>query len=400
MMGQPLSTRDTQTSMKEFVRTAGSAVDWRMLPDLSTFVIRQALAIQQIPAPTFAEQRRAAYVEQAFTANGLTQVSTDEQFNVYGLLPGLNSAAPAVMITAHTDTIFPEDTDLTTQATSGIINGPGLGDNSVGVAGLLGLAQALRHADIRPSADFWFVATTREEGLGDLGGIKAAFERLRDRVGTVINIEGLAFGHIYHAGIAVRRLHVTATAPGGHSWLHFGKTSAVHSILELGSRIIKIQPTASPRTTYNIGMIEGGKAINAIASNAGLWIDMRSESREALTMLEQQIRAQIDATHAPDLSLKVEIVGDRPAGSIAIEHPLVQGALATLAQVGVKGILETGSTDGNVPLAEGCPTVTVGVTRGGNAHRLDEYIETAPISAGMRQLVTLTLATATYLSRT
>ncbi len=385
--------------MKDCVRTAGAALDWRLLPDLSAFVVKQAMTIQQIPSPTFAEQRRAAYVEQAFIANGLTQVTTDEMFNVYGLLPGLDAEHAGIMITAHTDTIFPEDTDLTTHTGNGVINGPGLGDNSVGVAGILGLALALRRAGVRPDCNLWFVATTREEGLGDLGGMKSAFERLRGQVAAVINVEGLAFGHIYHAGIAVRRLHVTATAPGGHSWLHFGKTSAVHSILELGARIVKVQPPETPRTTYNIGMIEGGQAIDAIASSAGLWIDMRSESRAALTTLEQQIRALIDATRAPDLELSIEIVGDRPAGAIAIEHPLVQGAIATLAQVGVKGILETGSTDGNVPLAEGCPTVTVGVTRGGNAHRLDEYVETAPISAGMRQLVTLTLAAAAHLSR-
>ncbi len=398
MMGQHLSTRETQTLMKECVRAAGTAVDWHLLPELSAFVVQQAVAIQQIPAPTFAEQRRAAYVEQAFSASGLTQVSVDDVFNVYGLLPGADSTRPAVMVIAHTDTIFPAETDLTTRAGQGVINGPGLGDNSVGVAGLLGLALGLRRAGARPECNLWFVATTREEGLGDLGGIKAAFERLRDQVGTVINVEGLAFGHIYHSGIAVRRLHVTATAPGGHSWLHFGKTSAVHSILDLGAQIVRLQPPQSPRTTYNVGMIEGGQAINAIASSAGLWIDMRSESRAALMTLEQQIRGLIDATHAPELTLSVEIVGDRPAGSIAVEHPLVQGALAALAQVGIKGTLETGSTDGNVPLAEGCPTVTVGVTRGGNAHRLDEYIETAPISAGMRQLITLTLASARYLS--
>ena len=398
-MEQRLAARETPTSIKGLVQTVGSRFDWRTLPELSAFVVEQALSIQAIPAPTFAEQERAAYVARAFSANGLTQVFSDDLSNVYGLLPGVDPTCPGLMLMAHTDTIFPAETDLATTTVNGTINGPGLGDNSVGVAGLIGLAMALRRAGIRPDCNLWFVATTREEGLGDLGGVKTAFAGLRGQVSAVINVEGLAFGHIYHAGIAVRRLHVTATAPGGHSWLHFGKPSAVHAILELGAKIVALQPPQAPRTTFNVGMIEGGQAINAIASHAGMWIDMRSESRQALAALEKQVRDLIDAARIPDLTWDVAVVGDRPAGSIPADHPLVQGALAALAQVGVKGILETGSTDGNIPLAEGCPAITVGVTRGGNAHRLDEYIETGPIATGMRQLVTLTLAAASYVSR-
>lgn len=368
------------------------------MPGIAQWVIDQAIAIQQIPAPTFSEQERASYIASQFADLHLNNIEIDTVYNVYGMMPGKNRRVPGLLISAHTDTVFAHDTDLKTHTHNHLIYGPGLGDNSIGVAGMLGLAHFLRKQRVRPDCDIWFVANSREEGLGDLGGMKAAFEQLKQHVALIINLEGMAFGHVYHAGIAVRRLHITAHGQGGHSWLNFGRLSAVHGILELGAKILAIRPTSNPRTTYNIGMIDGGQSINSIATEASLWLDMRSEQSATLARLEQDVRALTEASSSSDLSFSIEVVGDRPAGSIGLDHPLVQGAMAALAQVGIQGTLENGSTDANVPLAAGYPAVTVGITRGGNAHRLDEYIETAPIALGLRQLVVLALAAAAYRS--
>jgi acetylornithine deacetylase/succinyl-diaminopimelate desuccinylase-like protein len=366
----------------------------RWIDELAAWTIEEAIAIQQIPAPTFDEKRRAEYVLSLFKGFDLEQVEMDEFYNVYGLLRGSKSGAHAVMVSAHTDTVFPENTDLSIRRAGDLIYGPGLGDNCMGVAGVLALVSALRHEAITPGCDLWIVAPTREEGLGDLGGMRAAFARLKPLISNVINVEGLAFGHVYHAGIAVRRLKITAHTTGGHSWLHFGKPSAIHTLIQLGARIIAKQVSQTPRTTYNIGLIEGGQSINSIATEASFWLDMRSEDSKALAAFEQSVRADIAALTNAEVAFTVEVVGDRPSGSVAVNHPLVVRALEALAQVGVHGSLETGSTDGNVPLSEGCPTVTVGITRGGNAHRLDEYVEVSPVTPGIRQLIMLTLATA------
>jgi tripeptide aminopeptidase len=229
-----------------------------------------------------------------------------------------------------------------------------------------------------------------------LKGIRKAYERLKDNIAAVINLEGLAFGHIYHAGIAVHRMHITANAEGGHSWLHFGRPSAIHGIMELGAQITRIVPPSNPRTTFNIGIIEGGTTINSIATEAGLWLDLRSEDSAALERIRKQVYQLINATEKRGLVFNIEVVGDRPSGSIKPKHPLVLGALEALEQMGVRGALETGSTDGNIPLHDGCPTVTIGITRGGNAHRLDEYIETAAVESGMKQLILLALAATAY----
>ncbi len=379
--------------MPSTLKALDARLDWRGLPHLVRQVIDLALDIQAIPAPTFQERARAEFVAAHFVELGLQQIEIDAQQNVYALIPGVNPDR-ALMLTAHTDTVFPASTDLTARRDGDLIYGPGLGDNSIGVAAMLGLASFLRDQRITPGCNIWLVANSQEEGLGDLCGMKAAFARLQDRVQAIINIEGMALGHIYRAGIAVRRLHITAQAEGGHSWLNFGRPSAIHGLIEVGARILAIEPPASPRTTYNIGLIEGGQSINTIASKAELWLDLRSEDARALRMLENEVRQQVEAAAQPGLRLEVRVVGDRPAGSIHADHPLVQIALEALEQVGIQGTLESGSTDANVPLAAGCPAITIGITRGGNAHRLDEYIETPPAAAGLRQLILVVLTAA------
>ena len=318
----------------------------------------------------------------------------DEVYNVYGRWPGTDPARPALLVSAHTDTVFPLETDLTVRHDGVKIYGPGLGDNSLGVAALLALLTVFQTHGLRPAADLWLVANSREEGLGDLGGIRAVWQKLGSRLGAAIVVEGMALGRIYHAGIAVRRLRIACQSPGGHSWLHFGKPSAIHGLIELGAQIIALKPPEQPRTTYNIGLIEGGQSVNSLAASAALYLDLRSETPEGLAALEKQVLSSMDALRRPGLDFTCEVVGDRPAGQISTTHPLVELATAALEIIGYKPTYETGSTDANVLLANGLPTITVGVSYGGNAHRLDEYIETGPISDGIWQLILLTLAAA------
>lgn len=362
------------------------------------WTIQQARIIQQIPAPTFAETERATYVAGVFHDLGLQQVEIDAQRNVYAHVRGAHPEMPALLVTAHTDTIFNAGTDLAQREEGDLIYGPGLGDNSIGVAALLALARWLK-AQPQPPVDVWFVATSGEEGLGDLAGMRAAFARLGGVTGAVLNLEGLALGHIYHGGIAVRRLKITAAADGGHSWLHYGRPSAVHRLIALGAALMELVPPAAPRTTFNIGLIEGGDAVNAIASRAAFWLDLRSESSVTLQSFEKSVRALIAQAGDADVRFSIEVAGDRPAGQIPPDHPLVQIGISALASVGIKAALEMGSTDANVPLATGCPAITLGITRGGNAHRIDEYIEQSPVSAGLMHLMLALRGALDYLTR-
>jgi acetylornithine deacetylase/succinyl-diaminopimelate desuccinylase-like protein len=358
-------------------------------------LIATIIAVQQVPAPTFDEGERSALVEKRFRALGLVDVQIDELGNVYGRRRG-HPGGGAVMVSAHTDTVFPRETDLSIHYEGDRIYGPGIGDNSTGVAGLLHLAHTLQHFNIRHRDDIWFVANVCEEGLGDLRGMRAAVEHLRSQLSHVIVLEGCDFGTIHHQAIAVRRYRVVVRGSGGHSWGNFGVTSAIHVLVQLAARLTEISVPASPRTSYNIGVIEGGTSINTIAEQASLLLDMRSTELAALTQLVARVDAVIAAFSASqrDVQIFVEQVGARPAGAIAREHVLVQAATSAYQAVGANITYQQSSTDANIPLSMGIPAVCVGLTDGGNAHRSDEFLVPAHLGRGMQALLLLTLAAA------
>ena len=359
-------------------------------------VLDQAIAIQQIAAPTFGESRRASYVRDQFLAAGLVSVEMDAAGNVYARraasCPSGLAPRPPLVVSAHTDTVFPLDTDLALRRETGPARliGPGIGDNALGVASLLGLVWALDEAGVETPGDVWLVANTCEEGLGDLRGMRAAVERFGRGAAAYLVLEGMALGHIYHQAIGVRRYRITARAEGGHSWLHFGRPSAIHALVRLGAQLADMTVPAVPKTAFNLGVIAGGTSVNTIAAEAHLQLDLRSEDGAALDALAGRVEEICRTTEAaqPGVAISQEVIGDRPIGAIPRDHPLVQLAAAALTACGVEDIsFEKGSTDANVPLSLGLPSVCVGITRGGNAHRPDEFVEIEPIEIGLRHLV-------------
>jgi tripeptide aminopeptidase len=358
-------------------------------------VLETAIRVQQIPAPTFHEQQRAAMVATEFACLGLHDIEIDDLGNVFARRPGV-SGAPALLVTAHLDTVFPLTVDLGIRYEGDRVYGPGLGDNSLGVAALLHLARNYQQFDLPHYGDIWFVANVGEEGLGDLQGMRAVIDRLQSQLAAVVVIEGCDFGTLHHRAIGVRRYRIEAEAPGGHSWGDFGRPSAIHVLARLAAAITNLDVPRAPRTTYNIGIIEGGTSVNSIAQSASMLLDMRSAEPLALNHLASHVDALIDhiANQNPGVRLHSSVVGNRPAGAIPREHSLVQSAMAALRSTGANISFQQGSTDANIPLSRNIPAVCIGLTDGGNAHRLDEFIVPARLSQGMQALLLLTLATA------
>ncbi|MFN3373384.1 MAG: M20/M25/M40 family metallo-hydrolase, partial [Chloroflexus sp.] len=368
------------------------------LADLADYrsTLATAIEIQQVPAPTFAEHPRSSLVSQRMQALGLHDVEIDELGNVYGRRPGQRDR-PALLVSAHLDTVFPADTDLSIRYEGDRVYGPGIGDNSAGLSGLLRLAEVYQRFNLPTTSDIWFVANVAEEGLGDLRGMRAVIDRLRTQLGAVVVIEGCDFGSLHHQAIGVRRFRIEASGPGGHSWGNFGTPSAIHVLVRLAARLTELHVPPSPRTTFNIGTISGGTSVNTIAQHASMLLDLRSVSSAALADLVNEVYRLVEeaALEQPEVHLQLIKVGDRPSGAIPREHPLVQAAVAAYQMVGAQVSFQQSSTDANIPLSIGMPAVCVGLTDGGNAHRTDEYILPANLSRGMQALLLLTLAAAT-----
>ncbi|MFZ5879777.1 MAG: M20/M25/M40 family metallo-hydrolase [Chloroflexota bacterium] len=349
-------------------------------------LLELAIAIQQVPAPTFEEGARANFVQAKFAEAGLEDVSQDELGNVYGRLAGTGLGMPLVAV-AHLDTVFPHETPLEVRDEGDRIYGPGLGDNSIGVAALVELALLIRQRRIELGGDLWLVANVGEEGLGDLRGMRKVVERFGAAVQGYLVIEGLALGHVYHRAVGVRRYRVIARTAGGHSWSDFGQPSAVHELARLVIQITTLHVPVTPRTTLNVGVIAGGTTVNTLAAEAWFELDLRSESSEALIVLAEQAGKLVAAANRPGVSVEAQLIGHRPAGEIPTHHRFIQLGLNCLAQQGLSGNLTSGSTDANIPLSLGIPAVVLGVTTGGGAHTRKEFILTEPIEQGMNHLV-------------
>jgi tripeptide aminopeptidase len=360
-------------------------------------VLEMAVQIQQVPAPTFMEIQRAAFVERNFHSIGIEDVWVDEFGNVYGRIKGQGSKS-AIVVSAHLDTVFHRSTNLTIDRTAEKISGPGIGDNSLGLAGLFGLYWAFseRQAGVRVAPglerDVWLVANVGEEGLGNLRGMKAVVDHFGNDALAYIVLEGMSLGHIYHRGLGVRRYRISVHTSGGHSWIDYGKPSAIHVLADLVTNINKIRLPIKPRTSMNVGVISGGTSVNTIAPYACCELDLRSENSQPLNALIHQIEAlvvQSDQTIGEVVRVNAEVIGIRPYGEIPFDHPLVKLARKCYEQNGIETQLSIGSTDANEPLSRGLPAICVGLTTGGGAHTVEEYIHTQPLHHGLDALVDL-----------
>jgi len=351
-----------------------------------------ALQIQQIPGPTFEEGERAQFIRDRFAAGGLSDIEIDVLGNVYARWPGEGSAGPLV-VTAHSDTVFPPGTDLTITRTDEKIHGPAIGDNSLGVAGLLGLLWALKAENTLLPGDIWLVANVCEEGLGDLIGMQAIVDRFGADPLAYLVVEGMALGQIYHRGLGVQRYRISTQVNGGHSWSDFGNPSAIHELAELVTKIMAMDIPTEPRTSFNVGKITGGTSVNTLAAEACLELDLRSTGPESLQKVVRQVETLVAAANKEGVNCQAEIIGQRPAGEIAPDHPLVQLAAEILIEQGIQPNLNIGSTDANIPLSRGRPCICVGLTNGSGAHTVKEYIFTRPLEKGLAQLVSLVTRT-------
>jgi acetylornithine deacetylase/succinyl-diaminopimelate desuccinylase-like protein len=350
-------------------------------------LLELAIQIQQIPAPTFHEGARGEFVRRLFLEEGLKDVSRDEVGNVVARLPGRQRKAGALAVSAHLDTVFPVGTNLQIKKEAGRIVAPGIGDNSLGVAALFGMVWALRERGVKLKSDVWLVANVGEEGLGDLRGMRAVVERFGLGVRGYLVLEGLALGHVYHRAVGVKRYRITAKTAGGHSWSDYGQPSAVHELASLVTKLTSIPVPHDPRATVNVGTIQGGMGVNVLASEAKCELDLRSEDAGTLAALVREVEGILTHAGREGVKIAAEVIGERPAGEISADHPFVALAVNCLAEQGLNAVLTAGSTDANVPLSQNTPAVVMGITTGGGAHTVNEFIDVEPVERGMGSVV-------------
>lgn len=349
-------------------------------------VLVDARRIQQIPAPGGAEAERALYVRSRMEALDLSDIEIDACGNACARIPGSLPAERWTLFTAHMDTVFPLATDLTCKENDTDITGPGIGDNSLGVAALLAIPDILDRWGIQPRGDVWLCATVGEEGLGNLRGIWALLERWQPQLKAVVALEGMGLGMVVNGGVGIRRFTVRFTCAGGHGWANYGQPSAVHEAARCAAEILAQAPPPGKGLALNIGLMQGGTSVNTIAAEASFELEVRAEEEKELGQYVQHVRDCVQRHQATGCTAELIESGTRPSGMLSPAHWLVGAAKKALAEAGVEGKLGTGSTEANAPLSLGIPAVTLGITRGSGAHTLAECIEKGGVEKGLVQM--------------
>lgn len=372
-------------SIKKISRNAKVKKAFNYIIDIEEKTIKNHIELTEIEAPPFKEERRAKEFAERLKLAGIENVWIDSIGNVIGFLKG-SVGNKNIAVDAHIDTVFPEGTDVKVRVKNDTLFAPGIGDDTRGLAMILTLAETIKKNNIEPINNIIFIGTVGEEGLGDLRGVRYLFKNKTPKIDSWIAIDGGSIGRVNNQALGSYRYEVIFDGPGGHSWGAFGLVNPHHA---LGSGIKNFinkadaYTSSGPKTSYNVGVINGGTSVNSIPFKSSMLIDIRSIEPNRLKDMEEilynsmqeALKEQNEMKRSgPDLTLTINKIGNRPSGIVEESVPLIQKTIAATQYMGVEPRLTIGSTDSNIPISLGVPAVTIGRGGdGGGAHSLDEW---------------------------
>ncbi|MGB7728745.1 MAG: M20/M25/M40 family metallo-hydrolase [Candidatus Acidiferrum sp.] len=391
----PSTARAIRTTSLADQPQVRDALDW--LDHNLDWTTAQQIRLTEIPAPSFQEEKRAQAVKEILSAEGLS-VYTDKVGNVIGELRGAEDKE-VVLLSAHLDTVFPAGTEINVKREGDRLVAPGISDNGTGLAGLLAVARALHVAKIKPQRTILFAANVGEEGEGNLRGMRALIDAYRPKLRAVIVLDGSGIDHVTTKALASRRVEVVITGPGGHSWSDFGMPNPINALVRGSVRFINTKIPAAPRTTFNLGQVEGGTSVNSIPFEAKLKVDLRSESEDEIVRMESALRECMAAGVKDEmdnsrdrsrgkLEWKLNLIGSRPGGDLPADSALLAALHAADDVIGNKSRNERSSTDANIPLSMGIEAISIGAGgNGGGAHSLQEWYEPTDRELGLKRVL-------------
>jgi acetylornithine deacetylase/succinyl-diaminopimelate desuccinylase-like protein len=351
------------------------------------WTLEQQIELTEIEAPPFMEERRGQEFARRLSALGYQNVRVDAEGNVIAERPG-RSAGPVVILSGHLDTVFPSGTDVRVRREGDRLLAPGIADDGRGLAVVLTVARAFEAVGLTTDATILFIGTVGEEGEGNLRGVRHLFDRDLAEVGEVgyfISVDGTGYD-VVRAAVGSNRYTVSFEGPGGHSYGAFGMPNPAHALGRAVSAIADLQVPAEPKSTFSVSVLSGGTSVNAIPSEVAFEIDMRSEDPAELADLDARVRAAIEAavtsekarwpSSDAELVARIDTIGIRPAAAQPETAPIVVTALAAAGALGLESETSASSTDANLPMSMGIPSITIdGGGRGGDSHAPGEWYE-------------------------
>jgi tripeptide aminopeptidase len=353
----------------------------------------------RVPAPTFLEQQRAEWIVAQFRNLGW-DANIDRAGNVLAT-PDAHSEGPYVALTAHLDTVLaPRVKEDITIEGDGRFRGPGISDNGTGLAALLAIARALKTC---PPLEPWhtnllLVANVGEEGEGNLSGMRHLCKQspVGKRIAAFLVLDGASTDHITNRALGSRRFEVIFTGPGGHSWSDYGVGNPVHALSRAIAEFSDKRLNGSPKSSINVGFVEGGASVNAIPAMARAKVDIRSESNDKIeelvdsltTAIEHALEFENERATGGKVAVKIREIGSRPASNLPEHSPILSYLRAVDAHLGIRSHLDCASTDANIPMSLGVPALSIGAGgQGGGAHSTQEWFRPEGRDLGLKRIL-------------
>lgn len=384
-------------TIRQLMSSAEVARAFRFFETNADAITDEHIRICSIPASPFGEGARAEYFSQKFASLGLSEVEIDQEGNCVGLIEGA-SRSPLMVVSAHLDTVFAKGTDFTVFRRDNKLLAPGIADDGSGLAALITLAHVIQTERIRTEGSILFVGTVGEEGEGNLRGVRYLLTRGRwaSKVDAFLSFDGPGVDRITNRALGSRRYRIELVGPGGHSWGDFGLPNPVHALGRAVSRLAAYPAPKEPRTTFNVGRIEGGTSVNSIPRTATMEVDLRSSAEAELRRLDaffrRAMRDAVDDENGkrragdPQLKLQMDLIGERPSGETPTDAPLVELAVESTKILGFEPRLDQSSTDSNLPISLGIPAITLGAGgTSGFSHTLDEWYDPRGRDLGLKR---------------
>jgi acetylornithine deacetylase/succinyl-diaminopimelate desuccinylase-like protein len=342
-----------------------------------------------IPAPSWHEEKRAAFCKEWLESQGATGVYIDEALNV--IYPvGCEGKEDIILFMAHTDTVFPDTEPMPFTSDGEYFYSPGVGDDTACLAVMLMIAKYITEKGLSSPYGILFVANSGEEGLGNLKGTRQVMKDFGYKIKEFYTFDSQYTAYVNRC-VGSERYELTFKTEGGHSFNEFGNRNAIRAMSEFICKMYECSVPQIPdtKTTYNVGVVEGGTSVNTIAQSAKCLYEFRSDSAECLDTMRDYFEREVEKLRRDGLAeIEVKTVGIRPCGSGYDEDKLkMMGDKVKAISEKHSGLpcrADSGSTDCNIPMSMGIPAICVGSYIGAKWHTREEKILISSISVGLK----------------
>jgi acetylornithine deacetylase/succinyl-diaminopimelate desuccinylase-like protein len=358
------------------------------LTSLRERILANAVMFGELPAPTFGEERRVRFLCDRFEESDLQNISSDEAGNGTAILPGTEPGTRSILIVAHTDTVFATGVDHTVKVGADRLEGPGIADNTLGLAVMASLPAILRRLGIHLKSDLVLLGASQGTGRGNLAGLRFFLDHYRKPLNAGVCVEGVHLGRLSYSCIGMLRAEITCHAPVDAEWDTSVGVSAIANMTKILTRILAIPTPQVPKTSIILGSVNSGTAFNTPATNATLQLEVRSEEAGAVRGVRRAIGEMLEEISAETGTRnEMELIARRHPGGIGFSHPLVKSTRQIMEKLKIRPKIAPSVGELSALIAHGIPAVTLGITKGDNCHEFTEYVEINPIFSGIAQLV-------------